>query len=145
MARGRDSAFLHGLEKGCLRLGGCPVDFVGEDDVGKQWPLYKFELPRLIENFRTDNVARHQVWGELDAIEAQTEGLGDGVDEKGLARPGTPTSKMCPPAKNRGSDLSDHLILAYDDFANFGEKGFMLERSASSVICRQKIRHGQVT
>ena len=42
-----------------------------------------------------------------------------------LAKPGTPTSKMCPPA-NRGGDLTDHLILAHDDLADFGEQGFVL-------------------
>ena len=33
-----DRVFLHGLEQGRLGLGGGAVDFVGEDDVGKQRP-----------------------------------------------------------------------------------------------------------
>ena len=46
--------------------------------------------------------------------------------------------------KNRGCDLTNYLILAYDDFTDFGEKGIMLvsERVKRRFVVGE-IRHSQ--
>ena len=75
LAGGGHGALLHGLEEGRLCLGRRSVDFVSEDDVGEQGSLVELEPALLVENLGTDDVARHQVRRELDAVEAEAEGL----------------------------------------------------------------------
>ena len=146
LARGRHGAFLHGFKKGSLRLGRCPVDLVGEDDVREQGAFHELELTRLVEDFGADDVAGHQIRGELNAVEAEAEGLGDGVDEERFGQTGNAHKQNVPACKNRGGDLADHLILAHDDLANFGEKGVVLgaERVKRRFVVGE-IRHGQDT
>ena len=108
-------------------------------------PLHEFKLACLVEDFRTDDVAGHQVRGELDAVEAETEGLGDCVDEERFGQAGNAHKQNVPACKNRGGDLTDYLILAHDDLADFGEQGFVLgaERIERGFVVG-KIRHSQV-
>src|SRR5579863_8249294 len=65
---------LHGFEQRRLRLGGRAVDFVGKQHVGENRALH--ERPRavsggsvLFNDVGAGNVRRHQVGGELDALE----------------------------------------------------------------------------
>ena len=63
-----DCVFLHGLEQGRLGFGRRAVDFVGEDDVGKQGPADEAKslatgVDVLFEHLRAGDVRRHQIWG----------------------------------------------------------------------------------
>ena len=144
LAGGRHGAFLHGLQKGRLRFGRRSVDLVGEDDVGEQRAFHKLELARLVEDLGADDVAGHQVRGELDAVEAETEGLGDGVDEERFGETRNAHKQNVPACKNGGGDLADHLILSHDDLADFGEQGLVLgaERVKRRFVVGE-IRHSQ--
>ena len=96
-------------------------------------------MARLVEDFGADDVAGHQIWGELNAVEAEAEGLGDGVDEERFGETWNAHKQNVPACKNRGGDLTDHLILTHDDLADFGEQGFMLGAGARRAqICRQR-------
>ncbi len=67
----RYGIFLHSLQKRGLRLGRRPVDFVGQDDVGKNGTFQELEIPLLIQRLGTHDVRRHQIGRELNAVEAQ--------------------------------------------------------------------------
>ena len=99
---------------------------------------------RTVEDLGADD-AGHQTRGELDAVEAETEGLGNGVDEERFGQAWNAYKQNVPSCKNRCGDLADHLILAHDDLADFGEQGFVLgaERVERRFVVR-KIRHSQV-
>ena len=112
--------------KGGLRFGGRSVDLVREDDVGEEGTLHEFELPRLVEDFRADDVAGHQVRGELDAVEAEAQRLGNRVHQKCFCQAGNAHKQDVPASKNGGGDFANDLILADDDFADFGNEGLVL-------------------
>ena len=106
--------------------------------------LDELELARLVEDFGADDVAGHQIRGELDAVEAEAEGLGDGVDEERFGQARNAHKQDVPACKNGGGDLANHLILAHDDLADFGEQGFVLgaERVERGFVVG-KVRHSQ--
>jgi hypothetical protein len=77
--------FLHGLQQSRLRLGRRTVDFVGHEKLGEDRALDEPERARLaglvLENFRADDVGRHQVRRELDALGVEPEDLSEGIDK----------------------------------------------------------------
>src|SRR6185369_11602924 len=80
-AAGGDLVLLHGFEQSCLSLGGRSVDFVGEDHVGKHWPANKKHpaaLAGILEDLSAGDIRRHEVGGELDALEFEMENLRNG-------------------------------------------------------------------
>ena len=101
-------------------------------------------MARLVEDFGADDVAGHQIRGELDAVEAEAKGLGDGVDEERFGQAGNAHKQNVPACKNGGGDLADHLILAHDDLADFGEQGLVLgaERVERRFVVGE-VRHSQ--
>ena len=79
-------ALLHGLKQRALNLGGCTVDLVHEHDVAEQWSRPEFEGGGArVEHAGADEVAGHQVRGELHARELQAEGARQGVRQGGFA------------------------------------------------------------
>ena len=140
---GSHGAFLHGFQQGGLGFRWRPVDLVGQDDVRKQRALDKLELARLIQNFSPDDVAGHQVWGELDAVEAQPQRLGNGVDQQGLGQTRHTDQKDVTARKNGGRHFADDVFLAHNDFSHLSEQGLVLgaERVKRGFVVG-KIRHG---
>jgi hypothetical protein len=66
-----DGALVHGLEEGRLSLWRSAIDFVGEQNLGEDGPFGEGELVGLeVEKVGAEDVARHEIWGELDAAEA---------------------------------------------------------------------------
>ena len=84
--------FLHGFEQGGLRLGRGAVDFVREDQVRENRAALELELAPAAGSFhddvRAENVRRHQVGRELDAVEGQIEHLAQRADQQRLAETG---------------------------------------------------------
>ena len=112
---------------------GRPVDLVGEDDVGEQRPLVELEPTLVIENLRADDVAWHQVRCELNAVEAQAQGLRNGVHEQGLGQPRYPDEQAVSSAEDGDEHLLDHLFLPTMTLRISAVNSACFPRSASSA------------
>ena len=78
-------ALLHRLEQRGLGLGRGAVDLVGEQQLAEDRPAGQRELAGLeVEQVRAEDVARHQVRGELDAAEIEPERPREALREEGL-------------------------------------------------------------
>jgi hypothetical protein len=85
----RDLTLLHGFEQGALRLRGGAVDFVGEDQLGKDRTGQEAEFAALAFVDRdAGDVGGQQVAGELDAREGETEQSRQRVGQVVLPTPG---------------------------------------------------------
>ena len=67
-----DLPFLHGFQERRLGLGRCPVDFVGQHDIGEDRASHeaKRAVTRglvLLDDLGAGDIAGHEVGGELDA------------------------------------------------------------------------------
>ena len=114
-----DLVFLHRLEQRRLRLRRRAVDLVGEDDVGEDRPADEPDdalagRAVLLDHFRAEDVGRHQVGRELDAVEPQVDGLGELLDEQRLGQPGNAAQQAVPAGEKRDQDLADDPLLADD-------------------------------
>jgi len=76
-AGNRDMALLHGLQQGRLGARAGAVDLVRHQELGENRALEEAERTlaghALVHHFRTENVGRHQVRRELDALIRQAE------------------------------------------------------------------------
>src|SRR5262249_48678891 len=66
---------------------------------------------------------RHQVDGELDAVEAQIERLGEGADDEGLADPGDPLDERVSTREEGDEDRFDGRLVADDDLRDLTPEG----------------------
>ena len=112
----RDLVLLHDLEEGRLDLGRRAVDLVGEQEVGEDGAGLDLEaaLVRAVDA-RPDEVGRHQVRGELDALERPAEDLGEGLDGQGLGQTGHALEEEVAAGQEADEDSLEHLVLADDD------------------------------
>jgi len=80
-----DLAFGHGFEEGALNLCGGAVDFVGEDEVGEEGPLFGGELAgaRVVDE-GSDEISWEKIRGELDALELGVDTGREGFDREGF-------------------------------------------------------------
>jgi len=74
-----DGFFLHRFQHGGLSFGRGTVDFISQNQVGKQWPLLEAERTTavfiLVHNIRAGNIGGHHVGRELDAAKLQIQHL----------------------------------------------------------------------
>ena len=83
----RHLALLHRLQQRRLRLRWGAVDLVGEEEVGEDRARPELEVgDPLVEDRGAGDVGRHQVGGELDALERQRQDARDGADQEGLGQ-----------------------------------------------------------
>ena len=77
-----------------MRLGRGAIDFIGQQKVRENGAGAKDHLAAsardFLEDVRAEDVARHQVRRKLNAVEAETEQLAQGLDECGFADTGEP-------------------------------------------------------
>ena len=74
LSRDGDLALLHHLQQGALNFGRCAVDFIGQQQVGKDGAQHGAELAGLlIEYAGSDHISRQQIWRELDTAETAVE------------------------------------------------------------------------
>ena len=74
-----DLPFLHHLKQSALNLGGCAVNFIGQQKVGKHRAQDGAEFAGLlIEDAGAHKVGRQQVGRELDATETAIQCFGQG-------------------------------------------------------------------
>ncbi|MNW54087.1 hypothetical protein D3C74_316740 [compost metagenome] len=80
---------LHALQEGRLRLGRRTVDLVADHDVGEDGSGAKLEVVRLRPvDVDAREVAREQVWRELDASDVAVDGACERLGERRLADSG---------------------------------------------------------
>ena len=115
----RDLVFLHRFQQRGLGLGRGAVDLVGEDHVGEDRPLDELHpaaaVAGLLEDLGAGDVRRHQVGGELDALELQVEDLGDRADQQRLGQPRRTGDQAVPAGEQADQELMRRLLLADDD------------------------------
>ncbi len=75
----------------------------------------------LVEDLGPGDVGRHQVWRELDALEAEMENLGERLDQQCLCEPWHASDEAVPAAKQRHQHFVDYVVLADDHLAQFVE------------------------
>ena len=81
----------------------------------------KFQLPiTLAEDFRAENIARHEVGRELDAAEVEAQRLRDGADEQGLRQAGHADEQTVSLAEQAEDERVDDGLLPDDGFGEFG-------------------------
>ena len=114
----RHRPFLHGLEQGRLGFGRGPVDFIGQNQVGKHRAGFEFEaivLTGILDNDGgPDDVGGHEVGGELNARSGQRKGSGQTSDQQGLAQARHPLEKHVPLAQKGNKGEVHHRFLAHD-------------------------------
>ena len=115
-----DLPLLHGFEQRGLGFGRGAVQFVGQDDVGKEWPFEKTKLAAagrtiLFDDLGAGDVGRHQVGGELNAAERKVERPRQGADHQRFGQAGNAFQQAMAAAEERNQQLLDHGVLADDD------------------------------
>ena len=122
VAADRDRVFLHGFEQGRLGLGGGSIDLVGEHDLREDRARLKLEdaaaVGQLHDDVGADDVGRHQVGRELDPVEIERDGVGQGPHQEGLAQARHPFQERVPADKQAGQDAVDDLVVADDDLGD---------------------------
>jgi hypothetical protein len=105
LAGDRDLAFLHRLQQRRLRPRAGAVDLVGHQQRQKIGPSMKRKLraPSLagFQHLGAQDVGRHQVGRELDAVGAEPHDGRQRVDQKRLAQPRQTHQKRVPPRQHR--------------------------------------------
>ncbi len=72
----------------------------------------------LLDDVGAGDIRGHQIGGELDAAELQSEGSGDGADHEGLRGARQAGDEAVPADEQGNQDLLQHLLLADDHLAN---------------------------
>ncbi len=107
--------FVHGLEKSGLRARRGAIDFISEDDIGKDRAGAKFKLARFgIVDADAENVAGKQIRSELDALEGTMKRFGEGLRQRRLADAGYVFDEQMPAGEQRDERELDGFFLAVD-------------------------------
>ena len=111
----RDLALLHHLEQRGLHLRGRAVDLVREQEVAEHRPELGVE-GRLVGpvDARADEVGRHQVGRELDAVERPAEHVGGRLHRERLGKARHAFDQQVPTGQEADQHAFEHLILPGD-------------------------------
>ena len=105
-------------------LGRGAVDFVREQDIGENRPGLEFEL--LLQG-RIDGNAQHvrrqHVTGELDALEAAIQRIGERMGQRRLAHAGNAFYQQMSTGQDGHQRHADDLVIAANDSAQGLFKG----------------------
>ncbi len=115
----RDVLFLHGLQQRRLGARAGAVDFVGHQELREYRPGDEAERAlagiALVQHLGAQNIRRHQVRRELDALGVQPERNAQGFDQLGLGEAGHADQKRVAAGQDRYQGVFDHPVLAEDD------------------------------
>ena len=121
-ARNRDVLFLHGLQQRRLGARAGAIDLVRHQELREHGAGDETEraLSRraLIQHFSAENVRRHQVGRELDALCIKTERNAERLDQLGLGEAGDADQKRVSAGKDRHQRVLDDAVLAENDGGN---------------------------
>jgi hypothetical protein len=120
----RNLLFLHGFQHGGLRFGWGSIDFVCKNQVGKDRALDELEFTGsgefiFLDDFRSRDVRRHQVRGELNPGKGHPHTFRQGGYHKRLGQARHPFQQAMAARKDGHEQLLDHLILPDDDLGHF--------------------------
>ena len=104
---------LHRLQQRRLGLGRGAVDLVGEQQFGEDRPAGQGEGRGLeVEQIGADDVARHQVRGELDAAELEPDRAREAVRDQRLGRARRAFEQDVPAGEQGDEHQVDRRLLA---------------------------------
>ena len=146
----RDLALLHHLEQRRLHLGRRAVDLVGEQEVAEDGAELRVERPGVgAVDAGADEVARHEVRGELDAPELRVERVGEGPDRQGLGEARHALEEQVPAGQECDEHALEHRVLADDDTPDLEEDSFRGFARIGVVVAGERAgskgRFGHVT
>jgi hypothetical protein len=112
----RHAPVLHRFEQARQRARAGAVDLVGEHEVGEQWSTHEHELAVVgAPDGGTDDVARHQVVGELDALVLAVERQRQRARQHRLADAGDAFQQHMAAGDDRAQDRLDGAGRQADD------------------------------
>ncbi len=113
--------FLHRLEQRRLGLWRGAVDLVGEQQFAEDRPARERELAGLeVEQVRTQNIARQQIGGELDAPEIKPQRGGEALREEGLGGARRPFQQRVALRQRGDQQVIDQRVLADNRLGGLG-------------------------
>ncbi len=111
----RHLPLFHGFEQCALRLGRCPVDLIGQNQLRKDGTVLKTELAGLaVVDRYTEYIGGQQIARELHPLEGQTQRSGEGVGEGGLADAGNILDQQVPARQQAGEAQANLRIFPQD-------------------------------
>jgi hypothetical protein len=116
---------LHHFEQRALHLGRRPVDFIRQQEVGKDRAERGVEFARLlVVDAGADQSGGNQVGCELDALKLAANRFGQGLDRHGLGQTRHAFDQDVP-ARQQGDDQSfQQKVLSDDDLLDFVQDAF---------------------
>ena len=123
----RDLALLHDLQQRRLHLRGRAVDLVREQEVAEHGAELGVEPAgvRAVDP-GADQIGRHQVGSELEALERAAEDVGDRLDGQRLGQARHALQQHVAAGQQRDDHSLEHRLLADDDPLDLEQRG--LER-----------------
>jgi hypothetical protein len=135
LAFGCHLVLFHCFQQRALRLGRRAVDLVREHQLGEDRSGVKLESASLaVVDRYADDIGRQQVTGELDALEAQTQGSGERVRQHGFAYAGNVFDQQVSARQKAGDRQPDLAFLAEDDAADLGDDVFDALGHAAPIV-----------
>ena len=134
-----NAAFLHGLQKRGLGARAGTIDFIRHQQLAEDRAGHETEAAAallLIEDLAADNVGRHQVWGELDALGSEAEDDAECLDQPAFPKPRQAHEQHVAAAEKGNQGLINDVLLAEDDAPDGGAN----QRDAGAE--RFYLRHG---
>ncbi len=142
-----DFLLLHRLQKGRLRAGGGAVDLVRHEKLAEDRAFEEAEGPAAVggglQHLGAQDIGRHQVGGELDAVGIQAHDRAQRVDKPRLAEARQADQKRMATAEHGGKDKVHHLLLA-DEAAVDAGLGLGQPCPQRLDLCHQRVRVGHV-
>ena len=115
----RDVLFLHRLQQRGLGARAGAVDFVGHQELREHRSGNEAERSfagiALVQHFGAENIRRHQVGRELDALGIEPERDAECFDQLGLGETGHADQQRVTAGQDRHQGIFNHPILAEDD------------------------------
>ena len=132
-----DVLLLHALQQRRLRARAGAVDFVGHQQLGEHRALDEAEGAAadvaFLHDFRAQDVGRHQVGRELDALGVHAQHDAQGLDQLGLGEAGNADQQQMAAGKECNQRLIDDILLAIDHLADGGAGGPELASQALDI------------
>ncbi len=122
LAGDRHLVLLHHLEQRALHLGRRAVDLVGEQQVREHRPERRGEVAGLlVVDARADQVGRHEVGRELDALERAAHGARERLHRERLGETRHALDQQVALREDRHQHALEEVVLADDDLLHLVE------------------------
>jgi len=118
-----DALLLHRLQQGGLGARAGTVDLIGHQQLAEHRAGHEAEAAPpfgLIQHLAADDVGRHEVGGELDALGRKAEDDAQGLDQPALAQARHADQQDMTARQQCDQGLIDYFLLAEDHPANGG-------------------------